>query len=520
MNKSNYAEMFAERTERLERLRENPESLPAVKAYYRDNPADFISDWGLTFDPRMVELSLPSVIPFVLFPRQREWIEWIIERWHNQENGLTEKSREMGLSWLSVALGSTLCLFHDGMVVGFGSRKEEYVDKIGSPKSLFWKARMFLEYVPAEFRPGFDIKKHCPHMRINIPHTGSVMTGEAGDGIGRGDRASIYFLDEAGHLERPRLIEASLSQTTNCRQDVSTANGTANPFGEKRMAGKLPLFTFHWRDDPRKSEEWYEKQKQNLDPVTLAQEVDIDYLASTEGVLIPSGWVQAAIDAHKLLGVKPTGEKLAALDVADEGKDKNALCFGYGILIEDVFDWSGKGSDIFKTVEKTFSECDRRGYSKFRYDADGLGAGVRGDAKQINERRKESSTLKLDFEPFRGSGEVGDPDGDMVKGRTNKDFFRNAKAQAWWCLRSKFRETNRAVKGQEYDPKNIISLSSDITGLRQLQQEIGQVTYSLSTNGKVVVEKAPSGTNSPNMADAVMIRYAKTKRSVDYLKII
>jgi hypothetical protein len=30
----------------------------------------------------------------------------------------------------------------------------------------------------------------------------------------------------------------------------------------------------------------------------LAQEVDIDYAASVEGVLIPSAWVQAAVDAH------------------------------------------------------------------------------------------------------------------------------------------------------------------------------------------------------------------------------
>jgi hypothetical protein len=43
----------------------------------------------------------------------------------------------------------------------------------------------------------------------------------------------------------------------------------------------------------------------------LAQEVDIDYAASVEGVLIPSVWVQAAIDAHLKLNIEPTGDRIA-----------------------------------------------------------------------------------------------------------------------------------------------------------------------------------------------------------------
>jgi len=108
-----------------------------------------------------------------------------MDRWKGQENGLTEKTRDMGLSWLSVGLASTLCLFHDGMMIGFGSRKEEYVDRIGSPKSLFWKARKFIENVPSEFRPDWDPRKHAPHMRINFAPRASI-SGEAGDGIGGG----------------------------------------------------------------------------------------------------------------------------------------------------------------------------------------------------------------------------------------------------------------------------------------------------------------------------------------------
>ena len=150
-----YSSVFAWRAEKLQRIRNKPELLPKLKAFYRDNPAQFIIDWGCTFDPRNVEKNLPAIIPFLLFPRQEEWIDWCINNWRNQESAPVEKSRDMGLSWLTVGLGVTLSLFNDDMVIGFGSRKEEYVDKIGDPKSLFWKAREFTCLLPPEFRGGF-----------------------------------------------------------------------------------------------------------------------------------------------------------------------------------------------------------------------------------------------------------------------------------------------------------------------------------------------------------------------------
>ncbi|MGE9716156.1 TerL protein, partial [Escherichia coli] len=79
-----------------------------------------------------------------------------------------------------------------------------------------------MSYLPAEFRFGWNRNKDAPHMSIKFPHTNSIISGECGDGIGRGDRVSFYIVDESAFLERPSLIDASLSATTNCRQDIST----------------------------------------------------------------------------------------------------------------------------------------------------------------------------------------------------------------------------------------------------------------------------------------------------------
>ena len=120
-----YERVYALRAERLKRIRENPSLLPGLKTHYKDNPIDFINDWGMTFDPRNIEVGLPAVVPFLLFPRQEEFVTWVVERWRGREDGLTEKSRDMGISWLCVGVAVWMWLFYPGSVIGFGSRKEE-----------------------------------------------------------------------------------------------------------------------------------------------------------------------------------------------------------------------------------------------------------------------------------------------------------------------------------------------------------------------------------------------------------
>ncbi len=511
------------RLDRLHKIRSEPEILPSLKAFYRDNPAQFIIDWGMTYDPRNVERGLSAFCPFVLFPKQEEWVKWFMDRWKNREPGLTDKSREMGMSHLFVAVACTICLFTDGVAAGLGSRKEEYVDKIGDPKSLIQKGRQFIQALPREFRGSWDGRKHAPHMRIVFPDTGSILSGEAGDGIGRGDRASFYFVDESAWLPRPELVEASLSQTTNCRIDISTPRGLGNPFARRRFGGKTNVFSFHWRDDPRKDQAWYDKKCYDIDdPVVIAQEIDLDYSASMEGIVIPSAWVQAAIDSHIKLGVDVKGGRRLGFDVADEGKDKNAALGRYGVLLEYAESWSGKAGDLFLSTEKICGLVDVLDYSEVVYDADGIGAGVRGDARVINDKRVANKQTKIKFLPFHGSGKVVFPEEDPFrgesdtkdreKGRTNEDYFKNYKAQGWWALRRRFLITYRAVVlGLAFNKDDIISLSSSLTELSKLIAELSQPTYKTDNAGKLIIDKMPEGMASPNLADGVMMVFAPYK---------
>jgi len=330
--KPDYEAVYRERAERLARIRADPSILAGLKEFYKTRPVEFITDWGMTFDPRNAEIGQPTTMPFLLFPKQAEFIVWLRERWLGREDGLAEKSRDMGVSWLCVAFAVWMWSFHPGTVVGFGSRKEEYVDDLSDPKSLFWKARQFVNLLPVEFQPaGWSAKKHAPFMTITNPENGAAIVGEAGDNIGRGNRTSVYFKDESAFYERAESIDAALSQTSNCKIDVSTPNGNGNPFYRKRHGGKIKVFTFHWRDDPRKGPDWYAKQQNDLDPVVLAQEVDIDYNASTSDAWIPGDLIEAAYRLGPA-DVEPNGHWVIGVDAAHMGDDESVITKRRGLL--------------------------------------------------------------------------------------------------------------------------------------------------------------------------------------------
>jgi len=510
-----YVSVYRDRAAALDKIRSTPGALADLKAYYRaDRLADFVNDWGVTYDPRNLEVGLPAIVPFVLFDKQREFVDWVIWHWRNRKPGLAEKSREEGMSWLVVSVGCALCIFNDGMRIGYGSRLEDYVDKIDEPKSLFWKARFFMRHLPEEFRAGWREGFDSPYMRMKFPDTGSSMTGEAGDEIGRGDRTGVYFVDEAAHLKRPKRIDAALSQTTNCRLDVSSVNGMNNPFAQKRHGGKIDVFILDWHDDPRKDQAWYEKQKDELDPVVLAQEIDRDYTATMEGLLIPAAWARAAVGAreHLKLG-PPTGSRRVGFDVADEGVDKNAIIGVKGYEVQHAEDWSGKGDDIMGSVERVFLFCDEFEADGFSYDADGVGAGVRGDARIINARRKRQGERELQVWAFRASEGVANPEAEDVKGRKNEDFFANRKSQSHWSLRTRFRKTYRwVVDGVECSADEIISISPSCPNLQRLIAEVSQPTFKTNDVGKIVINKKPDDMKSPNMMDALVQTFARSPR--------
>ena len=97
----------------------------------------------------------------------------------------------------------------------------------------------------------------------------------------------------------------------------------------------------------------------------------------------------------------------------------------------------------------------------------------------------------------------------------NKDYFANAKAQAWWLVADRFRNTyNAIVNGQKFDDSELISISSDMPGLGNLITELSTPWRKFDQLGRVKVESKDDlkkrDVASPNDADAFIMAFAPT----------
>jgi phage terminase large subunit len=472
--------ILSERQARLLKMREDTRYLEAAWVHYSANPVDFINDWMITYDPRLQ----PSMLPFLLFPKQEEYIRWLYARYKGKEDGLVEKSRDMGVTWLCCAFAVWMWLFVRGCSISFGSRKEDLVDRVGDPDSIFEKMRIILDNLPAEFLPaGFEIKTHATHMKILNPENGSNVKGEAGDNIGRGGRSSIYFKDESAFYERPDRIDAALSMNSDVKIDVSTPNGNGNPFYRKRHGGKIPVFTFHWHDDPRKDDNWYRKQKEMLDPVIVAQEIDINYDASVSNVLIDSNLVREAMEQRgsDIYGEKPNDAPvILGVDVARFGDDRTALCLRQGrevhwFKIYNKLDITQTAGEVINVIRETHVDA-------VFVDVVGVGAGV---YDILNGKYDGIYAVNAGSTPHE----------------TGK--YYNHRAEMWGRMREWLKD------GPVVLPNNS-DLMTDLCSLR----------YSFNADGKLVLEKKEDakkrGVRSPDIGDALALTFSEYVVASDY----
>lgn len=529
----NYVNEYIKRQQRLLWLRQDPEPrFQGAKLYYSDptHAAEFIEHWCVTYDPRNAgKEGLTTTMPFVPFKRQRDLIDFLVACLQEDADGLAEKCRDMGATWICCAFSVWLWLFMDGTSVGWGSREQDLVDKLGDIDSIFEKMRKIIQCLPVEFLPkGLNAKQHLTFMKLINPENGASITGDIGDNIGRGGRKRIYFKDESAHYVHAELIEASLGDTTRVQIDISSVNGNGNVFQRKRDSGKVwepgqpvdpattNVFVMDWRDHPAKDQAWYDQRRAKAVESGLLhvfeQEVNRNYNASVAGIIINPEWVKASIDAHLKLGFDDTGGWVASLDVGDSAigtGDANAFGLRKGVVLRHAEAWHEE--DTGKTSRRAIDGCRDHGYLDLQYDSIGVGSGVKAEANRLQEAELMPKGVRL--VPWNAGLPPLDPDEHVERdddnSPLNKDFYANLKAQGWWQLRRRFERTWRAVNepGFTWRAEDLISIDSSIECIRQLEKELCQPTRGLSGSMKLMVNKTPPGTRSPNLGDMVMMLY-------------
>ena len=254
----------------------------------------FFENFLWTYDPR--EGMEPNHFPFILFDFQKDYISWLVARIKGQEDGLVEKSRDMGVTWVTMGMVYYSWLFEDIFTGTVGSRKEDFVDD-KTIKSLFGVLDYFLTTTPTwMLPPGFTLNKHRSHMRLYNPMNQNIVMGEsANKNFARGSRNTVIIYDEFAYF--PDAEEAWLAggDATRTRIAISTPAGE-NKFKRLRFSKKLPIKTLHWKLHPLKDEAWYEKEKGRRTEEEIARELDISYDLSVRGRVYPE-WMYVAFQS-------------------------------------------------------------------------------------------------------------------------------------------------------------------------------------------------------------------------------
>lgn len=454
------------------------------------------NNWVWTYDPRFI----PGVatIPFNLFKRQEEYLQWRQERKRLGEQGLIDKSRDMGVTWLNAVDHVWSLLFHEGSKSAFGSRKAMLVDHKGNPDSIFEKLRSIIKTLPSWMRS--DIQTNT--LKIINNTNGAFIGGEGGDNIGRGGRNTYYDVDEAAFIERPHLVDAALSQNTSTVFWTSTTNiwSPSNTFDQKIASGKLPIFVFDWKDDPRKDEKWYKKQCATLDPVIVAAEIDRDREANVSNNVIFAKWVRAAVDFPLLR----TKEMRAGVDIANGGADSTVMVSGAFPRAQYVDEIRLAKNDIdpLMTADMVTEIARRYGVRKVIYDPIGVGAGCGGQWKRDRNVCFEAIQFVASQRPTQDTG--GEFTYYEEFDRNSNELFANVRAEAWWLARQRFWKTYRCVhEGASYPDEELVSIPNHPELIRQLSQPLWAPKNQIQVESKA--DMAKRGVKSPDHADALIM---------------
>lgn len=482
----------------------------------------WFNNYCWTYDPRLIgqrgEDGQPksAYTRFELWPRQAEFIRWLHDRVTANEEWLTEKSRDAGVSYLCCGYALNRWLFADGFKSTFGSRKAEYVDKSGQPDSLFEKIRIMLRRLPEWMLPvDFTWARDSLFMRLMNPKTGAIISGEGGEDMGRGGRSSLYIVDEAAFLPNAESVEKALSGNTDCVGWVSSVNGMGNLFARKRHSILKPrqIFRLHWRDDPRKSDEWAAAKEATLsDPAAWASEYEIDYSASLEGVCIPAKWVDAA---KRIAELEPqifdTNQPgVVGLDVG-AGKAKSVAIGRRGPIVSRPV--SRGDPDTIGTAYWALEIAEQEKAQRLNFDSVGVGVGVTSALKHSPEHKLKVSPVN--------TGDSPNENRRWEDGRTSDEMFGNLKAELWWLARVAFQRTYQHLLylegkseeegGRKHLLSDLIEMPSGDIESDTLASQLSLVRYFRNEKGKIVIEKKTElqrrGVKSPDHADAFVLTF-------------
>lgn len=229
-----------------------------------------------------------SKIPFITWDYQDEAILELVSAIEAGENRCVVKSRDMGASWMILAVFEWFWHFRENQTFLLVSRNEDYVDNPGDMKALLQKVDFIHDFLPRFMRPRMTrVKNH-----VGNDDNGSAMNGESTTGeLAAGNRLTAIMVDEFAKFKSTDGFKALASTqfASDCRIFNSTYETTADAFYAVSKNAAIKNIELPWwkhpvyskglyrdKDDKPRSP-WYDDQcKMADDPRIIARELDMN----------------------------------------------------------------------------------------------------------------------------------------------------------------------------------------------------------------------------------------------------
>lgn len=260
------------------------------------DPVYFINEFLWTFNPKQE----PYHFEFKLFPFQYDLVYALRKAIEQGDDLFIEKCREMGATYVVLAVFFWFWRFVPGSNFLVGSRKEDYVDNTkgdsgemsNKEESLFGKLEYFINHLdPLALPKGFMARKHMTYMSLQNPELGNSISGEsANPNFSRGGRQKAILLDEFAFWENDSQAWGSTADTTRCRVVITTPG--IRPSKAKRLrfgqdGESIKILTFGYHLDPRKTQDWLDHEKERRSAEDFAREIMINWEGSITGRVYP-----------------------------------------------------------------------------------------------------------------------------------------------------------------------------------------------------------------------------------------
>ncbi|KKN64903.1 hypothetical protein LCGC14_0487370 [marine sediment metagenome] len=234
-----------------------------------------------------------SHVPMVTWDIQDIFFDELVDAVETGHDLGIKKSRDMGASWCCLVLLHKYWLFHGDCMMLELSRTEDYVDKTGNPKALFWKHDYINSWLPEWMCPPGVLPNQPNRTKMHLfnPLMNSIIDGESTTKhAASGDRRKIVLLDEFAKVENGEAMRSATADVTPCRIVNSTPAGAGTEYSDWINSGRIKVFMLPWYEHPQKGHgryaernektneweiksPWFNKEVLRRSPKVVAQEI-------------------------------------------------------------------------------------------------------------------------------------------------------------------------------------------------------------------------------------------------------